>query len=315
MSIKNNLISNGINSSINLNPWFVTGFADAEGSFSVLIQENIKYKSSWRIKIIFSIGLHKKDELLLKAIQSTLNVGKIYNHGKDSIQFRVESLEELPVIINHFNIYTLKSVKYADFVIFKECFNLIKSKEHLTKEGLKKLVNLKASLNLGISDKLKEVFTDIIPVDRVDTVFLSENLDPNWVAGFISGDGSFNIKTSNSSTSKLGTRIQLRFSICLNIREKQLIEGLNKFFKLNNKCIYYTDNSVALQLVKFSDIKNIIIPFFEKYLIQGIKQLDFNDFKTAANIMEKNEHLTQVGLDKILNIKINMNKGRLISEK
>lgn len=44
-----------------MNPWFLTGFADAEGSFSILIQFNDKYKTNWRIKAIFAIGLHKKD--------------------------------------------------------------------------------------------------------------------------------------------------------------------------------------------------------------------------------------------------------------
>ena len=39
-------------------------------------------------------------------------------------------------------------------------------KEHLTLEGLKKIVALKASLNLGLLDELKEVFPNIVPVSR-----------------------------------------------------------------------------------------------------------------------------------------------------
>jgi hypothetical protein len=39
-------------------------------------------------------------------------------------------------------------------------------KEHLTNEGLQKLVAIKASLNLGLSDELKAAFPDIIPVQR-----------------------------------------------------------------------------------------------------------------------------------------------------
>ena len=70
-----------------------------------MIQINLNYKTSWRVKIIFSIGLHKKDLSLLEAIQSTLKVGKIYKHGLNSFQFRVDSIEELQVIINHFLVY------------------------------------------------------------------------------------------------------------------------------------------------------------------------------------------------------------------
>lgn len=81
------------------------------GSFSVLIQKNLNYKTSWRVKIIFSIGLHKKDLSLLEAIQSTFKVGKIHKHGPDSFQFRVDSIEELQVIIDHFLVYPLQSAK------------------------------------------------------------------------------------------------------------------------------------------------------------------------------------------------------------
>lgn len=40
---------------------------------------------------------------------------------------------------------------------------MLKNKEHLTLEGLNKIVALKASLNKGLSDKLKLAFSDIKP--------------------------------------------------------------------------------------------------------------------------------------------------------
>ncbi len=39
-------------------------------------------------------------------------------------------------------------------------------KLHLTEEGLQKLVAIKASINLGLSTKLKESFPNVIPVKR-----------------------------------------------------------------------------------------------------------------------------------------------------
>ena len=81
-----------------ISPWFITGFADAEGCFSILIQYNVKYKTKWRVKAIFSIGRAwppqiQKDIALLEEIQSTLGVGKIHKQGKDSVQYRVESIK------------------------------------------------------------------------------------------------------------------------------------------------------------------------------------------------------------------------------
>jgi len=123
------------------------------------------------------------------------------------------------------------------------------------------------------------------------------------------------IKTSKSATTKLGTRVQLRFSIGLDIREKLLITDLVKFFNLQDfdKYIYTTENAVNFQITNFTDIMNIIIPFFEQYPIEGIKKLDYMDFKTVGDLMLNKEHLTQSGLDNIINIQSNMNRSRLLS--
>jgi hypothetical protein len=72
-----------------------------------------------------------------------------------------------------------------------------------------------------------------------------------------------------------------------------------------------TTKVVNFQVTKFSDINNIIIPFFNKYPIQGQKTLDFEDFKRVAEIMKINDHLTVKGFEEILKIKEGMNRNRL----
>lgn len=305
-----------------INPWFLTGFTDAEGSFSILIQPNVNYKTNWRIKAIFAIGLHKKDTDLLEKIQSSWGVGKIHKHGKDSVQYRVESIKELQVIVDHFYKYPLISAKVGDFIQFKKAFDIIKSQEHLTQEGLLKLIGIKASLNLGLTSSLKEAFPNWEKVQFNKPEFIFSGIpDPNWIAGFSSGDGSFNIKTSSSTTNKLGSRVQLRFSIGLNIREKELIQCLVTYFNLGYSStpkeseslnyVYSGKNSVSLQVVKHSHIMDIIIPFFEKYPIQGKKSLDFFDFKKVAEMLNNKEHLTSEGFNKILDIRARMNEERI----
>lgn len=128
--------------------------------------------------------------------------------------------------------------------------------------------------------------------------------------GFASGDSSFNIKLSDSSTSKLGQRVQLRYGIGLNIREEALIKHLAVYFGLidSTKNVYIYKDSVKFEIVNFSDIINKIIPFFDKHLIQGKKSLDFIDFKEVAGIIRKKDHLTSEGFQKILKIKARMNE-------
>jgi hypothetical protein len=69
-------------------------------------------------------------------------------------------------------------------------------------------------------------------------------------------------------------------------REIDVIKGLAEFLKTYNlsnkqagKYIHYTDSSVSIQIVNFSDIINVIIPLFNQYEIQGQKNFDFYDFK------------------------------------
>jgi len=105
-----------------LNLWFITGFADAESSFVVLIQPNDKYKTNWIVKPIFSITLHKKDTAILEDIRKILGVGKVNIKESLKVVYKVESFKELEVIINHFEKYPLVTAKLSDFLIFKQCF-------------------------------------------------------------------------------------------------------------------------------------------------------------------------------------------------
>jgi len=73
---------------------------------------------------------------------------------------------------------------------------LVKHKEHLTIEGIKKLVAIKASINLGLSDKLKAAFLDVKPVKK-PLVINQEIKNPYWIAGFIDGEGCFLLKLKN----------------------------------------------------------------------------------------------------------------------
>jgi len=115
----------------------------------------------------------------LKEIQAALGgVGKIHKHGKDSVQYRVESIKELQKIVDHFDKYPLVSAKAVDYLLFKECFNIIKLQEHLTEEGLLKLIGIKASLNLGLPLSLKEAFPKVEERNRPDYTFKGI-ADPN----------------------------------------------------------------------------------------------------------------------------------------
>ena len=83
-------------------------------------------------------------------IKNLFCVGKIYIKEK-SILFRATSIKDLSVIIDHFEKYPFITDKWSDFRLFKLAFKLIERQEHLTKNGLYKIVAIKASMNRGLS--------------------------------------------------------------------------------------------------------------------------------------------------------------------
>ena len=99
-----------------LNPWFITGLIDAEGTFTVPIDDNPKRKLDWRVQAKFQIELYKRDlDLLLKVQQYFGGIGSISKSG-NMVNYSVSSVKDLTnSIIPYFTKYPLLSQKSADF--------------------------------------------------------------------------------------------------------------------------------------------------------------------------------------------------------
>lgn len=135
------------------------------------------------------------------------SVGNIQINADYSITYAVTRIKDISNnIIPHFEKYPLLTQKQADFELFKKVVELMKNKEHLTKEGLQKIVSIKASLNKGLPEKLKVAYPEIIPVSKPE-VKLSENIDKNWLAGFVDAEGSFVVSIYKSKT-KIGYAVK-----------------------------------------------------------------------------------------------------------
>lgn len=205
-----------------LNPYFITGFTDAEGSFCLTITKNSNYSFGFTVKCVFKINLNTKDRALLEMIKEHFRVGKIYKHGENSIQYLVSSLKDLEVIIAHFDKYPLITHKQRDFLLFKAAVQIIKNKEHMTTEGLKKFASLRAQSNKGI--QIADLFPgeEIIPVSLPE-VNPSTIPNPNWLVGFVTGEGCFFVSIANSPTSKIGKSVVLEFGVTQHSRDKKLM--------------------------------------------------------------------------------------------
>lgn len=169
-----------------LNPWFITGLVDAEGSFVVNIVKDAGRSLGFVVLVYFEIALNEKDQDLLIAIKEYFGVGNIsFNSSDNTCKLKVAGLDGLRnVIIPHFKQFFLLTKKRSDFELFSRVVEIMINGDHLNLNGLREIVNIKASLNLGLSDKLKGYFPEALPVVR--PVFNVESIpDPHWLAGFV----------------------------------------------------------------------------------------------------------------------------------
>lgn len=288
-----------------LNGHWITGFTDAEGCFSVQVVENSTHVTGWAIKPVFTIKLHKRDKELLIKIRSYFEeAGIVFIRGKFA-HYNVHSKKEImEKIIPHFNKYSLITRKQKDFLIFKEILNIIDKKEHLNNDGLSKIIELKSSLNKGLSDKLKGAFLDINRVEKLLSNS-SYNINPYWFSGFFSGEGCFFIEIGKSRSSKRGYYVRLRLTVSQHIKDELLIKDFVSLF--NCGYIYIYKDSISYSISKFKDIYNLF-SFFEKYKIEGVKYLDYLDFYEAAKIIKNKDHLSDEGFHQIMALKNKMNK-------
>ena len=98
---------------------------------------------------------------MLEQIREFFAVGHITKHGPQAIQLQVQSFAEPPPgmlaqkVLNHFHKFPLMTKKCSDLKLFIMVHEIVRQKEHLTSEGLIKILAIKASMNLGLSEMLK----------------------------------------------------------------------------------------------------------------------------------------------------------------
>lgn len=297
-----------IPSNLFFDPWFLTGFTDAEGSFI------IKFIGKNKPQLEFAIGLHISDKDLLHKVYTQFGVGNFrLNESQNTCIFSVVSEQSiLDVIIPHFDAYPLQTKKRADYLLFRRAAMLMANK----KENLNELLSIRASMNWGLTESLKESYPDVIPVGKPEVNFTDNIFNPHWFVGFVSGDGCFFVGISSSLTTKTKFQVRLRFIVSQHERDVELLRNLCNFFLTKEEIVKdYKCGSVSnsgatrnLEISKFQDIYNRIMPFFKDYPVQGVKYDNFIKWAIVGEMMKQRIHVTHYGLTEIKLIKETMNK-------
>lgn len=158
------------------------------------------------------------------------------------------------------------------------------NKEHLTQKGLHVVVEIKASINLGLTDQLKQAFPSIVSIKK-PLIQDQKIFDFYWLAGFTSGEGCFLVSIFKSKTTKTGQAVKLIFQLTQHLRDEQLMKSLIEYFKAGN--VIKSREAIDFKITKFEDFIEKVIPFFDKYKIIGVKSQDYQDLKKNRFFNEK----------------------------
>ena len=154
--------------------WF-RGFTDAEGCF--LITPNKANSFIFR----FKINLHVDDVETLNYIRDTLQIGKVVlSQTRPDATFEVTKLSEIEVIVEIFSKRSLNTTKQLNFLDFKRAFLLYQHDN--SREDRQKIKPIIDNIKSGMNSKR----TAPAEVSRQEF-----NITPDWLLGFIEGDGSF----------------------------------------------------------------------------------------------------------------------------
>ncbi len=129
-----------------------------------------------------------------------------------------------------------------------------------------------------------------------------------FIAGFVEGEGSFNVSLRKKCDYKINWQVVLSFNISqkdpsvLFIIKKELGCGIIKTRK---------DGLHSLDITNSQEIVQKVIPYFKKYpLLSKSKIENFNIFYEISKLVESGEHRNTNGLKKILLLREKLNKGK-----
>jgi len=117
-----------------LDPWWVVGFVDGEGCFSVSVHQNelARPTDGWHVQPTFQVSQHRDHRDTLEQFVEFFGCGKVRSKGKrSSVDVYVvhSTIQLLERIIPFFEAHQLR-VKRDDFEAFAFIVKAIRSRSH-----------------------------------------------------------------------------------------------------------------------------------------------------------------------------------------
>lgn len=135
----------------NIDPYWMVGFTEGEGCFSIKITKSSTTKTGWQVQLRYNITQHSIDKVFMNSLVKFWGCGKVFLRFRENkVDFQILKLKDLSeIVIPFFKNMPLQGAKSNDFADFCKAVEIMKVKGHLTNEGLDQLRKLKMGMNRG----------------------------------------------------------------------------------------------------------------------------------------------------------------------
>lgn len=130
-----------------------------------------------------------------------------------------------------------------------------------------------------------------------------------FLAGFVEGEGSFNVSLRKKEDYKTKWQVVLSFNVSQ--KDPTLLYLLKEKLGCGIIKIRKRDGLYSFDITNSSEIIQKVIPYFLKYtLLSESKRKNFFIFCEIVNYLENGEHKSLQGLRKILELREKLNEGK-----
>lgn len=301
-----------------INPFFISGLTDGDGSFWITITKSKTNKIGWVVSPYFSIAAAHNSanfDMLNKINEYWEGKGKVrlkYFKNSEAYELEFIGLNNCLSIRNHFLKYPLFTYKLVYFQLWCKVLDLMEQKQHLTLEGLSEIIGIKSQFKKGLSPLLKASFPKHLEYVKPAYEPDLNKINSQWLTGFINSDGHFGLVVSSEGSLK--TRCTAQFSLVQLNSSRIVLEHITTYLGFGTVYPLVPDpllrnNASTIHISKLEDI-NKLVEILLDCTFFGAKALDYADFCRALDIMNNKGHLNNQGLSKIRNITQNINKSR-----
>src|SRR5439155_9347576 len=102
-------------------------------------------------------------------------------------------------------------------------------------------------------------------------------LNPEWVVGFVDGEGCFFVGIQRNPKTAIGYQVIPEFRVVQHMRDLPVLHGLKRFFGCGMVCQNHQDRW-ELRVRKLENLREIV-SFFERHPLKTKKQIDFLKFR------------------------------------